>query len=161
MCGLAACSPHRAAAQLGFGGGPATPVAGLAELVGAGVHAGLVADAGLPLLPLGVRLDLIFQRHPGYSGGADFQQVFATANGRFSPLPLPLSAYATAGLGLYASSFREESTSDGWATHNGVNAGAGLRLGLPAVTLFVEARYHRVRAAPQREFVPVTVGILF
>jgi hypothetical protein len=135
----------------------------LGDVVNAGWHGGIVADLGLPLLPVSIRGDLMFQNLPDASGGDDFRQLSATVNGRLSPLPIPVvSPCVTAGLGLYGSSFDvDPQASDGWSTSVGINAGVGVRLNLLVVRPFIDARYHRVPADPARAFVPITVGVMF
>jgi hypothetical protein len=165
-CALALGATAPAHAQIGFGvgAGPSTPVGGLADLVDAGFHGSLVADMGLPLLPIGLRADLMFQRLPGRDDRQSFNQVSATVNGRLSVLPLPLvSAYLTAGAGLYRGEapVPANMTATGSTTDAGINAGVGGRINLIVVRPFVEARYHRVLADPARAFIPITVGVFF
>jgi hypothetical protein len=159
------CAAGTAHAQLSFGvgGGPSTPVGSLADGVGAGWHGGVVADLGVPLLPFSLRGDVMFQDLPGTAGGNSYRQFAATLNGRLGLLPLPLvSAYVTAGPGLYASSFDPApgATNDR-AVNSGINAGVGARVNLLVIRPFIEARFHRVFAEPARMFVPITVGVIF
>jgi hypothetical protein len=132
-------------------------------VVNAGFHGGVVVDRGIPLLPFGVRADAMFQRMPGAGGGADFNQLFGTVNGRVGLLPIPLlSAYATAGAGLYSSSFAGAGAAAGERTvDTGINAGVGARVNLIVVRPFIEARYHRVLTDPARGFIPISVGVFF
>jgi hypothetical protein len=152
-------------AQIGFGvaGGPTFPAGDLSNVVNAGFHGGVVAELGIPLFPLGVRADLMLQQMPGIAGNSDFRQLAGTVNGRFGLLPLPfVSAYVTAGAGLYGSSFQPATgTTDGWTRNAGINGGIGARLNLIVLRPFVEARYHRVMGDQARSFIPVTVGIFF
>jgi hypothetical protein len=153
----------QAQVNLGIAGGPVSPVGQLADVADAGFHGGVVVDLGIPLLPFGVRGDVMFQRLPGAGGGADFNQLFGTVNGRVGLIPIPLlSAYATAGAGLYSSSFAGDRADDtGRSVDTGLNAGVGARVNLIFVRLFIEGRYHRVLAEPARAFIPITAGIFF
>jgi hypothetical protein len=153
----------QAQVNLGVAGGPVSPVGGLGDVVNAGFHGGVVIDLGIPVLPFGVRADAMYQRLPGTAGGDDFNQLFGTVNGRVGLIPIPLlSAYATAGAGLYSSSFAGDRTTDnGRSVDTGINAGVGARINLVFVRPFIEARYHRVLAEPARAFIPITAGIFF
>jgi hypothetical protein len=150
---------------LGAAAGPSFPVGRLADRVEPGFHGGLVLQAGLPLLPVGIRADLMLQQLPGTAGGDGFSQFYGTLNGRVGLLPIPLvSLYATAGVGLYSSTYAADRAADaetGRRTDTGINGGVGARLNLLVVRPFVEARYHRVPGEPARGFLPVTVGIWF
>jgi hypothetical protein len=167
LAGALVVVPATADAQLriGVGGGPTLPTGNLADAVDAGFHAGVVLDLGMPLLPFGVRADLVYQQLPGANGGDSFRQIAAIANGRVGLLPVPLlSAYITGGLGVYASDFSGDVTlpaTNGWSTDIGVNGGAGARVNLLVVRPFVEIRYHHVLTNPGRDFLPITFGIFF
>jgi hypothetical protein len=160
---MAAAPAAHAQVNLGLAGGPVSAVGQLANVVNAGFHGGVAVDLGIPLLPFGVRADAMFQRMPGAGGGADFNQLFGTLNGRVGLLPIPLvSAYATAGAGLYSSSFTGDGAADGGrSVDTGFNAGVGARVNLIFVRPFVEARYHRVLTEPARDFIPISVGVFF
>jgi hypothetical protein len=153
----------QAQVNLGVAGGPVSAVGQLGDVVNAGFHGGVVIDLGIPLLPFGVRADAMFQRMPGGYGGADFNQLFGTVNGRVGLLPIPLlSAYATTGAGLYSSSFAGDgATGGGRSVDTGFNAGVGARVNLIYVRPFIEARYHRVLTEPARTFIPISVGVFF
>jgi hypothetical protein len=156
--------PHDASAQvrIGVGAGPVTPLGDLGDAVDAGIHGGLALELGVPLLPLGLRADLMMQRLPGRAGAGNLTDIFATLNGRLDVLPVPLlSAYATAGGGLYSSSWSTDGTDAGRTTDFGINAGIGASIGLVVVRPFVEVRLHRVLGDNSRSFVPVTLGLFF
>jgi len=157
--------PAAASAQVGIGvaGGPSYPTGALGDVVESGYHAGVTLDAGLPLLPIAFRADLMFQNLPGREDLDSFRQVAGTVNGRVGVLPIPLvSPYLIGGLGLYASDFVPDPDIDGgWSTDVGINAGVGVRLNLLVIRPFIEARYHRVLSDPARGFIPITAGIHF
>lgn len=157
-----AAQPLHAQVGLGVAGGPSIPVGSLSDVVNTGLHGGIVLDVGLPLLPFGIRGDLMYHHMPGVADGTSFRQFAATANARFSLLPLPLvSAYITAGPGLYASDFAIDGVDTEWSTNAGVNAGVGARVNLLVVRPFLEARFHRVFGDGPWGFVPITLGIFF
>jgi hypothetical protein len=160
---LATAPAAQAQVNLGVAGGRVSAVGQLGDVVNAGFHGGVVVDLGIPLLPFGLRADAMFQRMPGAGGGADFNQLFGTVNGRVGLLPIPLlSAYATAGAGLYSSSFAGDGAADGGrSVDSGLNAGVGARINLIFVRPFIEARYHRVGTEPVRSFIPISVGVFF
>jgi hypothetical protein len=160
---IATAPAAQAQVNLGVAGGPVSPAGQLGDVVNPGFHGGVVVDLGIPLLPFGVRADAMFQRLPGARGGADFNQLFGTMNGRVGLLPIPLlSAYATAGAGLYSSSFAGDGAGDGERTvDTGLNAGVGARVNLIFVRPFIEARYHRILTDPARGFIPISVGVFF
>jgi hypothetical protein len=160
---LALNQPAEAQVSIGVAGGPSTPVGSLGDLVRPGLHAGVVLDVGLPLIPLGARGEAMFQRLPGGGGMDDFDQVWVTANGRFDVLPLPLlGAYVTGGVGLYSSTFNAQHGVTGdRVTSTGVNAGVGADINMLMVRPFIEVRYHRVLTDPARAFLPITFGVYF
>ena len=97
--------PSSAGAQLGIGiaGGPVVPIGDLGEQVDGGFHGGVVLDVALPLLPVGFRGDLFYQRLPGAGSQESYDHFSVTANARLTILPLPLlSGYVTAGAGRVA-----------------------------------------------------------
>ncbi|CAN5706625.1 hypothetical protein BH23GEM9_BH23GEM9_17240 [soil metagenome] len=157
--------PAAAQAQISIGvaGGPVTPAGALSDVVQKGFHGGVVLELGVPVLPLGIRADVMYMRLPGVGDGRNLNDVFGTLNGSLSLLPIPvLSAYASAGVGIYSSSFAVDApTTTGRTTDYGLNAGVGGSIDLIVIRPFVEVRYHRVLSEPNRDFVPITVGIFF
>ena len=172
---LALLAPaSRAAAQgpiaFGVGGGLAMPFGRLGDVANPGWRALGTLAVGLPLIPVGLRVDgsydrFGYERTPiGASGSATgSQSVFAgTVNAtlRLSPLPL-LTPYAIAGLGPYHVSCSGPASCES-ATRVGYNAGLGIRFGLLLIHGFAEARYHYVPTpGGSVQYVPVTVGLLF
>jgi len=161
----------QAQVNLGVAGGLTFPTGNLSEFVDPGLHGGVVADIGIPLLPFGVRSDLMFQHLPGSGNRDDFQQLSGTVNGRFTLLPIPfVSLYLTGGIGLYGSRYDGDRSDtvgiatvrdDSWSTDFGLNGGVGARINLLVLRPFIEARYHSVMADETRAFIPVTVGVYF
>jgi hypothetical protein len=160
---LACAAPGWGQVSLGVAGGPSSPVGGLGDVVNPGLHAGLVVDLGLPLIPIALRGEVMYQRLPGVGANPAFNQVWAAANGRLDLLPLPLlGLYVTGGPGIYSSSFSTVPGGDSTRSNDvGINLGVGADVNLFMVRPFVELRYHRVLTDPARAFVPLTVGVFF
>lgn len=154
-----------ATAQIGFGvaGGPSTPVGSLSDVVNPGLHAGVMMDAGLPLLPFGLRAEAMFQRLLQRADGDHYDEFRATLNGRFDVLPLPLvGAYVTGGLGVYSTEFDPGfAINTGRRADTGFNIGVGAELNLFVVRPILEARFHRVLADQGRSYIPISVGFFF
>jgi hypothetical protein len=160
-----AALPQDASAQVrfGVGGGPVFPLGDFGDAVNTGLHGGLALELGLPIIPVGVRADLMLQRFGGVGDIGDMTEVFGTINGRFGLLPLPLvSAYLTAGGGLYSSTWDPTPGVDSErVTDFGINAGVGGSVNLLVIRPFVEARFHRVLGDNARSFIPILVGVYF
>jgi opacity protein-like surface antigen len=154
----------------GVGGGLAMPVGSLGDVANTGWRALGTIAVGVPLVPVGLRLDASYDRF-GYqrtlvgAAGSETgsQSVFAgTVNGtlRLSPLPV-VTPYAIAGLGPYHVSCSGPATCES-VTHVGYNAGLGIRFGALLIHGFAEVRYHFVSVPGGNiQYVPVTVGLLF
>jgi hypothetical protein len=154
----------------GVGGGVSKPVGSLGDVANTGWRAVGTLKVGVPLVPVGLRLDASYDRFGyqrtllGASGSeTGSQSVFAgTVNGtlRLSPLPL-ITPYAIAGIGPYHTSCSGPATCES-ATHVGYNAGLGVYFGALLIHGFAEVRYHYVSMPGGNiQYVPVTVGLLF
>ena len=154
----------------GVGGGLSMPVGSLSDVANPGWRALGTIKVGVPLVPVGLRLDASydrfgFQRTPLGAAGSETgsRSVFAgTVNGtlRLSPLPL-ITPYAIAGIGSYHTSCSGPASCES-ETHVGYNAGLGVYFGAPLIHGFAEVRYHYVSLpGGSMQFVPVTVGLLF
>jgi hypothetical protein len=155
-------APAHSEAQLvrfGIGAGPSAPLGDFGNVANTGVHAQGMVALRLPLLPVSLRGDVLYQRLPG-AGREDFQQIAGVVNGFFSVLPLPLvDAYLTGGVGVYNNNFGGLA---GSSTDAGANAGVGVRVNLLFLEPFAEVRYHHVLAgAGSPRTLPVTIGVMF
>jgi hypothetical protein len=156
-------APGEAQAQLlrfGIGAGPSIPMGDLGDAVNTGFHAQGMVALRVPLLPLSLRGDVLFQRFSADAPGVgNFQQIAGVVNGFYTLLPVPMvSPYVSGGVGLYNSSFGGGDSS----TDFGVNVGAGLRVNLLLVEVFGEARLHNVFGeGDSQRTLPVTVGVMF
>lgn len=156
LCGVLAV-PAVGEAQLpvsfGIAGGPSFSE----DADKVGYHVGGVIDLSLPLLPVGFRVDGVMNQ---FSAAANTKtRIFdVTANVMYSPLPTPLvKPYFIGGLGFYSTRITDSPSQD----EMGVNAGAGVKLNLLALKVFVDARYHHVFAQESMSFIPVSIGIMF
>jgi hypothetical protein len=155
--------------SIGLAGGVSLPQGDLADGVNTGWHAlGTIALSTL-MQPLGLRLDVAYNRFEfsaagGEGEGADGNQSVgsATLNATYR-LPMtnsPMSPYLISGLGAYRTECSlavgcEATTKFGW------NAGLGTKL-FVGFRSFVEARYHRTkRGDRQVSYFPLTLGVMF
>ena len=151
--------PFSAQAQLpfsfGIAGGPNFSVTA-DEL---GFHVGALMDIDLLLMPVGFRVDGMMNQ---FKTSAGSNRIFnVTGNVVYTPLPTPAAKpYFIGGVGFYSSRIKD---SPALAQDNiGVNAGAGVKLNLLALKVFVDARYHYVfNSGDAFSFIPVSVGIMF
>jgi hypothetical protein len=167
VLGAGLCAAPAATAQLfpikaALGGGPSAPLGDLADHVGSGFHAQGSVALELPLLPVGVRGDLLFQQLPGEVSG-NHRQLAAIANVSFAMPLLLVRPYLIGGAGLYRARFDAPGAGTGGSsTDTGFNVGLGVRLNLIALGVFGEARLHNVMTeGSATRFVPITVGITF
>src|SRR4051812_8572258 len=156
---------------IGIGGGGAIPVGRLKDAQTSGFN-GLVSLAlGVAELPIGVRIDGIYNRFPrsGNTSGASPSNTYSfRASGILGNLIFAFpgtstKAYAIAGGGLYYTKLDLAGAKS--ERDPGLNAGAGFTFGLGPIASFVEARYHFIRRPPDKggviHFVPITLGIMF
>ena len=171
---VAVSSPVR----FGVTGGLTVPTGSLSDYSGTGWNAGALVDVGFPLLPLGFRVDAMWQQLPGKlaSDGLSTATRFidGTLNATYSFGGLSaVNFYFIGGLGVYnvrmearqttyppAGAFTQTTTSS--ETRFGLNGGAGVRFRLSGMSTFIEARWHDVfTSGRSAQIVPVSVGIVF
>src|SRR5262245_54216154 len=104
-------------------------------------------------MPIGFRLDGMYQQFDGSNGGPSNRVLSLTGNAVLKGSSL--GPYVVGGLGLYGTT-PERGNSD---TDVGFNVGAGYRFGLTGFSAFLEARYHYVKEGVS--FVPLTFGVTF
>jgi len=154
----------------GFGGGLSMPTGALHDVANPGWRALGTVAIGVPLVPVGLRLDASYdrfgyQKTPIGAAGSETgsRSVFAgTVNATFRLSPLPvITPYAIAGLGPYHTSCSGPASCES-VTHLGYNGGVGIRFGALLIHGFAEVRYHYVSVpGGSVQYVPVTVGLLF
>jgi opacity protein-like surface antigen len=151
---------------LGVGGGATIPVGKLRDVQTTGYNAMIVLAIGVAELPIGVRIDGIYNKLPNKSSdptssdvritGGLFNLIFAFPGTTAKP-------YFMAGGGLY----NIKSDIPGAKAKNdfGFNAGLGATFAVGPVAAFLESRYHTIsRNAADGgvvQFVPITLGFLF
>jgi hypothetical protein len=157
---------------IGLGGGLAIPVGRLKDAQTSGFN-GLVSLAlGVAELPIGVRIDGIYNQFPrsgntspasGASNTYSFRASGILGNLIFAFPGTSTKGYAIAGGGLYYTKLDLAGAKS--ERDPGLNAGAGVTFGLGPIASFVEARYHFIRRPPDKggviHFVPITLGIMF
>lgn len=156
---------------LGIGGGAAIPVGTMKDTQKTGVN-GLVSLAlGVAELPIGIRIDGIYNNLPrsdgtlpvGSSGTSSLRILGVIGNGVYAFSGTSVKTYLIAGGGLYNTRLDVEGTKS--ENHLGLNAGAGMTFGLGPIASFLEARYHFISRQPAQggvlHFVPITFGFMF
>jgi len=154
-----------AQAQVGFqiGGGPSFATGDLGDAVDMGYNVQGSATLSLPLFPVSFRADALFNQHPGDDHG--IRILGGNVNAVFSIPSVGITPYIIGGIGMYSS----KATDEGDAEHDhesqtdtGFNIGAGVRLGLPGLAVFAEARLHSISTeGGSTRIVPVTLGVRF
>ena len=149
--------------SVGLAGGVSLPQGDLADGVDTGWHA--LATIGLSTLmqPIGLRLDVAYNRFDLSAADGNESVGSATLNLTYR-LPMtnsPMSPYLIAGLGAYRTECSLAVGCDA-ATKFGWNVGLGTKLYLLGFRSFAEARYHRTaRDGSNVNFFPLTFGIIF
>jgi len=151
--------------SFGIGGGPTLATGQLGDVVDTGFHVQGVGELSIPLLPIGVRATADYNRLAGSI--VNYNQFSGTVNGKVGlPLiPVLLSPYATAGIGIYHGSFSDPvpgALFDQNTTEVGANVGIGIELNLLVLSAYAEARIHNLfGSGPSGNVVPLTIGITF
>lgn len=185
VAGSIAAAPMAASAQISTGfsiaGGLALPSGefsnGGADVsaVKSGYNLAAGMNVGVPLLPVGLRLEAAynafdFKNLPAGSSGSQ-NIISGTVNGTFG-LGLP---YVIGGIGYYSTKAK---ASSGTTTLNsdranaiGLNGGVGLRFPLGLISTFAEIRYHKMMGSSNANtanlppanvsYIPITFGINF
>ena len=112
-----------------------------------------------PVLPIGLRADLMYHRF-GLNAVGGNRNIFAgLLNATYDVSPPPLvKPYLITGVGVYHTSVSVAGEGD-QTTQLGLNAGTGLRFDLVGMSTFVEARYHFVKGGT--DLVPFSFGVTF
>jgi hypothetical protein len=160
-------------AQVGFGvaAGPSMPHGDFEAAAKSGYHADALLSIGVPLLPVGARIEGSFSEFDYKIGTNDAKAriVFGTANVELST-PGIVAPYLIGGIGMYRAT-AECSGCTTSSTKVGYNGGVGLKLGLAGFSVFAEARYHYIAgpsdptnagvASSSTQFIPLSVGLTF
>ena len=148
--------------SIGLAGGVSLPQGDLAAGANTGWHAlGTLALSTL-MQPLGMRLDVAYNRF-GLSDVDGNQSVGSATLNLTYRLPMtnsPMSPYLISGLGAYRSECSLDVGCDA-TTKFGWNVGLGTKLYV-GFRSFLEARYHRTkRGDASVNYFPLTLGVLF
>lgn len=157
--GLAAAADAEAQVQMGVGGGPSFPIGDFSDEVDPGFNVQVGARVGIPLFPLGVRVDGLYNRWSGADGNSNV--LGGTAAAELGLPGIVISPYFLGGAGYYRTSIAHGDHKD---EENGVGytAGLGARFGLLGYGVFAEARLHHVPVHGESvQFIPVTFGVNF
>jgi opacity protein-like surface antigen len=158
--------PASASAQrvaVGVAGGPSMPVGDLSDEAGTGFHLRGSFGLQIPLVPLGVRADLLWQQFPDAVAG-DHTNLGGLLNATWR-LPFPIvQPYLVGGAGTLRHSYPDVEHGDhdheGEATNSFAFAvGGGVQLRLLGLGGFVEVRY--LDWGEARRAIPLTFGIMF
>ncbi len=148
---------------IGLAGGLSLPQGDLANRANAGWHAlGTLALSTL-MQPLGLRLDVAYNRFELSDVDGNQSVGSATLNATYR-LPMtnsPMSPYLISGLGAYRTECSLASGCDA-STNFGWNVGLGTKLFALGFRSFIEARYHRTtRGDSDVNYFPLTLGLMF
>ena len=168
VAGLALSLPVATAqAQMPFDfgilAGASMPTGDAGDGFDTGFNIGATLGISPALMPVGLRIDGIYNSFGAANGGDDLSLISATANATIG-IPLgampAVSPYFIGGLGLYSADFgegTERQNEFGW------NLGAGLRFALAGFSTFAEVRYNSFGTEGDENFtyVPLTFGIMF
>ncbi|GAC1417494.1 MAG: hypothetical protein NVSMB53_16490 [Gemmatimonadaceae bacterium] len=153
---------------LGIGGGAAIPVGTLSTTQVTGFNAIVALALGVAELPVGVRLDGIYNNfgHKTQSGSTTaygFRIAGLLGNLIYAFPGTSAKTYIITGGGLYNT--RLDLAGSNSENHFGLNAGLGVTFGLGPIASFVESRYHFISREPAKggviHFVPITLGLMF
>ena len=154
--------------SLGLAGGASVPSGNLREGVDIGWHALATIAVSTFKQPLGLRLDVAYNRFaynddvPALSD--EFQSTASATLNFMYRLPMtnsPMSPYLISGAGAYRSECSLETGCEA-TTRYGWNVGLGTRLYVLGFRSFLEARYHRTEIGDTDvNYFPVTFGLFF
>lgn len=153
---------------LALGGGAAIPVGKLSDVQGAGYNGIVALAVGVAELPIGVRIDGIYDSFrsrttPVGVPSSDLRIIGALGNLIFAFPGTNAKPYILVGGGLY----NTKSDASGAKSENdfGFSAGLGATFGVGPFATFVESRYHTISRKADKggvmQFVPITVGLMF
>ena len=156
-------------AQISLGGGPSHALGSLGDATKTGYHVLLSAGLSVPLIPIALRVDGAWNQFPYVGADADARILSGTANAVLSLPSLGITPYVIGGLGVYNQRTEvpagtqpapDEETAS--STDIGANVGAGIRIGLPGLSAFAEARLHNIFTdGDATRFVPLSIGLRF
>jgi opacity protein-like surface antigen len=154
---------------IGISGGPTLATGEFRDEAGTGYHVQGSLGFGLPMLPLGLRVDALWQELPASGADGMFRQIGGLLNGTFG-IPLGIAQpYGLIGGGVIA--FTSPDLPHGDHAHEGetetgfgFNAGIGIEFPFVGMNGVIEARYLGLfggHAATEHQSIPISFGIRF
>lgn len=159
---LSASAQAQRRTSVGFAAGATFPVGDLGDATSTGFHIlGTLAVSGSAQMPVGFRVDGMYNNLSGKSSGPDVNVWSVNGNLVYAfPGGTSATPYIIGGAGWYNTKADEsgaESSND-----IGINVGVGARFALSGFTTFAEVRFHNVFSDPNSaQMIPLTFGILF
>lgn len=156
--GAARTAEAQVGLSLGLMGGAALPRGDFGDAFDTGWHAQAALGLRFPLVPVGLRVEGTYASFPSNVDGLSDATVLGLGATGVYDLPVPLvTPYLLGGVGYYRAELEDTENKFGW------NAGAGVRLRLPGLTPFIEARYYSIDlpGSARMEYLPVTIGLTF
>lgn len=154
--------------EISIGGGPSIPRGDFAEEAGTGYHVQGSVGINVPLLPLGLRADVLWQELKDEESEW-FRQVGGALNATYGIPLIIIEPYALAGVSYLRTETPDvlhvghAHAGDGENTF-GFHAGAGLEFPFMGLRGFVEGRFLNLLGgddAKAFQAIPVTVGVRF
>ena len=153
--------------EFGIAAGASIPMSDLSDASNTGFNVTGIVGFHPQMIPLGVRIDVAYNRFGIKSNGAgltgDFHFTSVTGNLEYSIPSESVTPYLIGGAGLYAQGANINGGS-GSSNKFGWNLGGGIKLPLSGFDTFLEARYNQVQesnGAPSLKFIPITFGVMF
>jgi opacity protein-like surface antigen len=153
--------------EFGIAAGASIPMSDLSDATNTGFNVTGILGFHPQMIPLGVRIDVAYNRFGIKSNGAgltgDFHFTSVTGNLEYSIPSESVSPYLIGGAGLYN---QGANINGGTGSSNkfGWNLGGGIKLPLSGFDTFLEARYNQIQESsgnPSLKFIPITFGVLF
>ena len=148
--------------SVGFAGGATFPVGDLGDATSTGFHIlGTLAVSGSASLPIGFRVDGMYNNLSGKSSGPDVNVWTINGNLVYAfPGGTSVTPYIIGGAGWYNTKADESGAKS--SNDIGINGGVGARFALSGLSTFAEIRFHNVFSDPNSaQMIPLTFGILF
>jgi opacity protein-like surface antigen len=149
--------------RVGVAAGLAMPMGDFGDFADMGFNVTGTVDAQPAALPVGVRLDVMYNRF-GLSDVDGNASILAGLLNAVLSFGTQTSAqpYFIGGVGLYRAAFDIDNVGDDSETAFGIGLGGGVRFPLSGFDTYVEARYHNAFTDEESTtFIPITFGIRF
>lgn len=149
--------------EISIAGGPSFTTGDFSDVANTGYNVQGSIGFGIPLFPVGVRADLLWQEMPDEISG-NYRQIGGIANVTLGMPLIIIEPYVLAGVGMFSLQEPDEvhvghdHPADS-ETSTGFNVGAGLEAGMLGLKGFAEVRY--LDMGHGQRTIPVTVGIRF